>query len=46
MDGWGRAALDDVSSPSFLGRFSFQTKTFKKFEFIEVIYIKNSQGRG
>ena len=45
MDGWGRAALDDTAPPSFLGRISFLRETFKMIEFIEVIYIKNSQGR-
>jgi hypothetical protein len=36
------AALDDTAPPFFLGRIS---ETFKMFEFIKVIYIKNSQGR-
>ena len=42
MAGWGRAALDDTATPSFLGWIS---ETFKKFEFIQVIYITHSQGR-
>jgi hypothetical protein len=45
MVGWGRAALDDSTAPSFLGRFSFLIEAFKKLDSIQQVILNNSQGR-
>ena len=45
MGGWGRAALDDIAPPSFLGRFSFLVhKNIQKIKFCSSKF-EDLQGR-